>query len=133
MGKTMLKISALIAFVAGILLLMSGVNGMNTWIRVRDIASEHMDFTPEISLAFRIIIILGALGGLTVLLASYLLWKGLKIPGKLLISIGVGMGLIGLSIHILIALYSGSISMYLSPGMGMTGIILSIVARLIAR
>ena len=134
MAKTRYKTAAVLAVVAGILLIISGIAGAGTWQTVKDGFEENvMELDGNGELAFNIIIALGALGGLLVLLAGLLLWKGMKRTGRILITIGVGIGLIGFIIGLLVAVYDGTIDSFLSPSTGLLGIIISIVARMMAK
>lgn len=123
----------MLALVSGVLLLISGISGAGTWRSLRVGLENYVALPPNVELALQIIIVLGALGGLTVLAAAYLLWKGLKRTGRLLVTIGVGIGLIGLTLAILLALVNGSLESFLSPSTGLVGIVLSIVARMLAK
>ncbi|HID74198.1 MAG TPA: hypothetical protein EYP43_04010 [Thermoplasmata archaeon] len=133
MVKARIRLAALLALVSGVLLLISGISGAGTWRSLRVGLENYVALPPNVELALQIIIVLGALGGLTVLAAAYLLWKGLKRTGRLLVTIGVGIGLIGLTLAILLALVNGSLESFLSPSTGLVGIVLSIVARMLAK
>jgi len=133
MVKARIRLAALLALVSGALLLISGISGAGTWRSLRVGLENYVALPPNVELALQIIIVLGALGGLTVLAAAYLLWKGLKRTGRLLVTIGVGIGLIGLTLAILLALVNGSLESFLSPSTGLVGIVLSIVARMLAK
>jgi len=134
MVKTRYKTAAMIAIVAGLLLLVSGIAGAGTWRSVKDGFEENvMELDPTMELVFNIVIALGALGGLLVIFAGMMLMKGLKRTARILITIGVGIGLIGLIIALLVAMHDGTTASFLSPSTGLIGIVLSIVARMMAK
>jgi len=134
MVKTRYKTAAMIAIVAGLLLLVSGIAGAGTWRSVKNGFEENvMELDPTMELVFNIVIALGALGGLLVIAAGLMLMKGLKRTSRILITIGVGIGLIGFVVSILVAMHDGTVTSFLSPSTGLIGIVLSIVARMMAK
>ena len=134
MTKTRYKTAAMLAIVAGLLLLVSGIAGAGTWQSVKDGFEENvMELDSTMELVFNIVIALGALGGLLVIFAGLLLMKGLKRTARILITIGVGIGLIGFIIALLVAMHDGTTVSFLSPSTGLIGIVLSIVARMMAK
>jgi len=134
MVKTRYKTAAMLAIVAGLLLLVSGIAGAGTWRSVKDGFEENvMELDPTMELVFNIVIALGALGGLLVIFAGLMLMKGLKRTARILITIGVGIGLIGFIIALLVAMHDGTVTSYLSPSTGLIGIVLSIIARMMAK
>ncbi len=127
-----LKTAAILAMVAGVMLLIAGVNGAATWEMVGDLVHDHVTDNETVQMIFQVMIIIGALGGLAVLLGGYLLWKEHK-WGSILITLGVGVGLIGLIIALIVSINTGDLQIWLSPGLGVIGIVLSVIARMIAK
>ncbi len=93
--KIKLTPAVLTGFAAGILLLISGTTGVATWAEMGDLASEHISDSPEVEMTFRVLMFLGALGGGLVIAGAYLIGTERIDTGRLLITIGVGTGLIG--------------------------------------
>jgi len=134
MTKTRYKTAAMLAIVAGLLLLVSGIAGAGTWQSVKEGFEENvMELDSTMELVFNIVIALGALGGLLVIFAGLLLMRGLKRTARILITIGVGIGLIGFIIALLVAVHDGTTLSFLSPSTGLIGVVLSIVARMMAK
>lgn len=127
------KASALIAFVSGIFLLTSGVNGARTWKALSKILEATVELPEAVTLILGVLIVLGALGGITVLFGALMLWKDRRLLGRMMITIGVGIGLMGFIIGIILAFGREDSSLYISPSAALLGIVLSIIARKLAR
>jgi hypothetical protein len=80
-----------------------------------------------------ILIFIASLGGLSVIAGGLLIGKNKVGTGKFLIALGAGLGLIGLLISIYIGYTEGSLTIGSFFSVGVIGLILSIVARLIAK
>jgi hypothetical protein len=127
------KTACYLAIVAGVLLLVAGLSGVALMSKVQSIVQQFISDTT-ISFVFTILILLASLGGLLVLGGGGLLYKDKVAPGKILITIGTGAGLIGLIIMIVIWIKDMSLpTMTLSFILGLVGVILSVAARLKAK
>ncbi len=128
------KIAMLIAIVGGILLLISGVNGVATWEIIRNIIVYLIGEHQLIIIIFAFLIFMGALGGISVIFGGILIGKGRLTTGKILIFLGTGTGLIGLIIRIMLrSIQQGDVSINLLLDIGILGLILSVAAQKIAK
>ena len=131
------KTAAYLAIVGGILILIAGGTGMATFLaELGDIIQDHIGKNEIIDTIFWILIIIAALGGLTVMLGGFLFYKEYIRVGKFLIMLGAGLGLIGLIIALISALYQGEEAQFFSwlttSFMGV-GLILSIISTYVAK
>jgi hypothetical protein len=122
--------AGLIAIIGGFLMLVAGLTGAATWEKLGDLAAEVMG-NDSLNLVFQILVLIGALGGLVVILGGILLQGKSPGAGKILIAIGAGMGLIGLMIFIILAMMSADPGGNIvgAIGIGFVGVILTIIAR----
>ncbi len=127
------KAAMVIAIAAGTLLFVAGVNGAASWEVIRSIVSTYITDNAEIQTVFAVLIFVASLGGISVAIGGLAIGKNFVFFGKILISLGAGMGLIGLIVNIILAAVQNSFvaSTYLSAG-GI-GLILSILARYIIK
>ena len=126
------KQAMILAIIAGILLLFSGINGFATWDTIKDFVTENIVENNVINIVFAVLIFIASLGGISVIIGGLLIGKENIRIGKFLILLGAGLGLIGLLVSIVIAVYQGSSVMSIFSSVGSIGIVLSIVARKIA-
>ncbi len=122
-----------IAIVAGILLLISGVSGLATWETIKDFVTTYIIDNTVVQIIFTILIFIASLGGIAVIAGGLLIGKNKIGTGKLLISLGAGLGLIGLIFSIIVAYIEGNLTLGSFFSVGAIGLILSIVARIIAK
>ena len=122
-----------IAIIAGILLLISGINGIAAWETIKDFVTSNIADYFIIQIIFAILIFIASLGGLSVIAGGVLIGKGKVRTGKLLISLGAGLGLIGLIIAIYIGYSESSLTIGSFFSMGAIGLIMSIIARFMAK
>jgi hypothetical protein len=125
--------ASVIAILAGIFLLISGMNGLATMQAIKDFVTEHIFDNEIIQLVFVILILIASLGGIAVIAGGILIAKNRLITGRLIIAIGVGLGLIGLIFSIILAIMEGEFTITSFFTIGAVGIMLSIVARMIAK
>ena len=121
-----------LAVVAGILLLISGVSGAAAWSTVEDFVTENISDSDAIQMVFVVLILIASLGGLIVILGGAMIGKKKVGPGKALITLGAGLGLIGLIVSVVVGLMEGSIVIFGFFAIGGVGLILSIIARAMA-
>jgi len=119
-----------IAIVAGILLLMAGVSGLATWETIKDFVTEHVIDNGAVQILFVILIFIASLGGISVIIGGLLIWKSKIRTGKFMISLGAGLGIIGLIFSVIVGVIEGSFTIGSFFSIGAIGLILSIVARL---
>jgi hypothetical protein len=122
-----------VAIVAGILLLIAGVSGLATWEAIQSFVTTHIADNIAIQIIFAILIFVASLGGITVIIGGLLIGKDKVGTGKLLIAIGAGLGIIGLLVSIAIAYMEGNLTIGSFFSIGAIGLILSIVARALAK
>ncbi len=122
-----------IAIVAGTLLLISGVSGLATWETIKDFVTTYIIDNTVVQIIFTILIFIASLGGIAVIAGGLLIGKNKIGTGKLLISLGAGLGLIGLIFSIIVAYIEGNLTLGSFFSVGAIGLILSIVARIIAK
>jgi hypothetical protein len=122
-----------IAVVAGILLLIAGVSGVATWETIKEFVTENVVDNGIVQVIFAILIFIASLGGISVIIGGFVILKEKIGLGKFLISLGAGLGLIGLIFSIIVGIIEGSFVIGSFFSIGMIGLILSIVARLMVK
>lgn len=123
-----------IAIIAGILLLISGINGIAAWETIKSfVTNNNIADHFIVQIVFAILIFIASLGGLAVIAGGILLGKDKVGTGKFLISLGAGLGLIGLIIAIYIGYSEGNLAIGSFFSIGAIGLILSIIARFMAK
>jgi hypothetical protein len=127
------KMAMGIAIVAGVLLLISGLSGVATWEKVEEFVIDNIADNDAIKIVFVVLIFIASLGGIAVIIGGLLIGGNSVGSGKLLIALGAGLGLIGLIVAIAIAYSTDSLTIGEYFSIGAIGLILSIVARSIAK
>jgi len=122
-----------IAIVAGILLLIAGVSGLATWETIKDFVTTYIVDNSVVQIVFAILIFIASLGGIAVIAGGILIGKNKIGTGKFLITLGAGLGLIGLIFSIIVAYKEENLAIGSFFSLGTIGIILSIIARVIAK
>jgi len=122
-----------IAIVAGILLLIAGLSGMAAWSAIKEFVIEHVADNEIIQYVFVILIFIASLGGIAVIIGGLLIGKDKIRTGKFIIALGAGLGLIGLIFSVIVAYLGESLTIGSFLSIGAIGLILSIVARMIAK
>ena len=97
-GKAMI-----IAVFAGVLLLIAGISGLATWETIKSFVTANIIDNYIVQIIFAILIFIASLGGISVIIGGFLLGKDKIGTGKLFITLGAGLGLIGLLISIIVA------------------------------
>lgn len=139
MASNRRKITFIIAFIAGILLLVSGTHGpIGTYQLIREQLPNYIS-NPQIvqivDVLTLILIAISLAGGLVVIAGGISVFMNHVSIGKLLIGLGTGIGIPWL-ILLLVTLFttyqvSAIIAQY--SALGWIGIILAVVARIIAK
>jgi hypothetical protein len=123
----------IIAFIAGILLLISGVSGVATWEAIKSFVIDNISDHSILQFIFAILIFIASLGGISVIIGGILIGKEKIRSGKLFISLGAGLGIIGLIVSIIVAIMENNLTIGSYFSIGFIGLLLSIVARLIIK
>ncbi|MFX1351239.1 MAG: hypothetical protein ACFFA1_03360 [Promethearchaeota archaeon] len=133
--------SLVLATIAGIILIVSRTTGSLGFYEtiLNYIAAQ---FGGEVAIVISYVLwalsIIASLGGFAVIIGGILIHRGRVTTGRFIISIGAGMGIIGLLVEIGSAALQGWTSLVglifaMTQSLSWIGIILSIVASLIAR
>ena len=125
--------SIIVAVFAGILLLISGVSGLATWRAIKNFVTANVIDNYIVQIIFVVLIFIASLGGISVIIGGLLIGKDKIGTGKLFISLGAGLGLIGLLVSIIIAFMENNFTIGSFFSVGAIGLILSIVARLMVK
>jgi len=127
------SMAMIIAIAAGILLIISGISGMATWETIKNYVLNNVTDNEIVQIVFAILIFIASLGGLSVIIGGVLIGKYKIGLGKLFITLGAGLGIIGLIFSIIVAYTEDSLTLGTFFSLGMIGLILSIVARMLAK
>lgn len=122
-----------VAFIAGILLIIAGLSGMAAWEAIKEFVIEHVADNEIIQYVFAILIFIASLGGIAVISGGLLIGKDKVRTGKFIIALGAGLGLIGLIFSVIVAYLGESFTIGSFLSIGAIGLILSIIARMIAK
>jgi hypothetical protein len=127
------KTAMMLAIIAGILMLIAGVSGLATWETIKAFVTENLTDSFIVQVIFSILLFIASLGGISVIIGGILIGKDKVRTGKFMITLGAGIGLIGLIISIIIAYIENSIVIGSFFSVGFIGLILSIVSRLMVK
>ena len=127
------KSAMYIAIIAGILLLMSGISGLATWEAIQEFVTNNIADNAVIQIVFAVLIFIASLGGISVIIGGLLIGKDQVGTGKFLITLGAGLGIIGLIVSIYYAYMEGTLDIWGFFSIGFIGLILSIVARMMVK
>lgn len=122
-----------IAIIAGLLLIIAGISGLATWETIKDFVTTHIIDNSIIQIVFAILIFIASLGGIAVIIGGILIGKNSVGLGKFIIALGAGLGLIGLIFSFLITYIEGNLTIGSLFSLGAIGLILSIIARILAK
>ena len=127
------KQAMIIAIFAGILLLISGVSGLATWEAISNFVTTNVIDNYIVQIIFAVLIFIASLGGLSVIIGGLLIGKDRVGTGKLFITLGAGLGLIGLIVSIIVAIMENNFTIGSFFSVGAIGLILSIIARMMVK
>ena len=127
------KQAMVIAIIAGIFLLFAGISGLATWETIKDFVTKNIIDNFIVQILFAVLIFIASLGGISVIFGGLLIGKNNVGIGKFLITLGAGLGLIGLIFSIIVAYMEGNLTIGSFFSIGAIGLILSIVARMRAK
>jgi len=123
-----------LAIVAGVLLLVTGITGVPLMEKIKELVTKNISSDPNLGLVFVVLILIASLGGILVVAGGGLLYKDKVGPGKIVITIGAGAGLIGLIFTIVVWTYEMTAPTLTIPFiLGLVGVVLSVAARLKAK
>jgi len=125
--------AVIVAVIAGILLLISGISGLATWETIKNFVTANIIDNYIVQIIFVVLLFIASLGGISVIIGGLLIGKDKIGTGKLFISLGAGLGLIGLLVSIIIAFMENNFTIGSFFSVGAIGLILSIVARLMVK
>lgn len=133
--------SLVLAVIAGILLIVSRTTGsLGFYETVLSYISAQFGGTVAVVISYVLwaLSILASLGGIAVIVGGILIYRSRTTTGRLVISIGAGMGIIGLLVEIGSAALQGWTSLVglmlaMTQSLSWIGILLSIAASLLAR
>lgn len=123
-----------LAIVAGVMLFIAGITGVALIEKIKSFVVDTLKIQNDaLNWVFLILLFLASLGGILVIFGGILIGKNKVGIGKILITIGVGTGLIGLIIALI--LFAINKTFDTGPGaiLALVGIILSVMARLMAK
>jgi hypothetical protein len=132
-------VAATLSFLAGLVLIVSGTNGpIGIYLIILDKLPLFINDTLILSVTAFValfLIVLSSLGGFTVIIGGYLVYKSHITTGKLLIGLGAGVGIPWLIFMLFTVMASQELSSVITQHSvtGWIGIIASFVARLIAK
>ena len=127
------KQAMIIAIFAGILLLISGVSGLATWEAIRNFVTSNIINNYIVQIIFAVLIFIASLGGLSVIIGGMLIGRDKIRTGKLFITFGAGLGLIGLIVSIVVAIMENNFTIDGFFSIGFIGLLLSIVAWMMVK
>ena len=137
MGASRNFLSFVLSVPSGILLLLKGIAGPTeaySWLLNYLNSGIIPDQTVQsiVTTTLLILIFISSLGGIAVIAGGFLVWKNHVSIGKLLISLGAGVGFFWVIFLVFtLASTGGLFSQY--SGIGLTGLILAFIARLLAK
>lgn len=123
----------IIAMIAGIMLVIAGLSGVATLNEIKDFIKDEIPDRKIIHYAYIFLIFIASLGGFAVMFGGYLIGKSKVRTGRFIIGLGAGAGLIGFLASLFRGIRAGNVTVYTFLGFGAFGIILSIVARMVAK
>ncbi|MEK6851845.1 MAG: hypothetical protein AABY30_04830 [Candidatus Thermoplasmatota archaeon] len=125
--------AGLLAGVAGLLMLGSGVTGASQWRRTFDLILQMIGPNPLLRFTQLVFVVIGSVGGVFVLLGGYAFRENRVRTGKLLILFGTGFTVISLMVFLVLAVQHGEWPFAGGAVLGFVGIVLSVIARFRAK
>ena len=123
----------IIAIIAGILLLVSGVSGIATWESIKNFVTTNIIDNYIVQIIFAVLIFIASLGGIAVIFGGLLIGRKNVITGKLFITLGAGLGVIGLICSIVVTVMENNLTLGGFFSIGFIGLLLSIIARMMVK
>ena len=114
-------------------MIIGGISGLATWETIKDFVTTHIMDNSIMQIVFTILIFIASLGGIAVIAGGILIGKNNVRLGKFIIALGAGLGLIGLIFSFIVSYIEGNLTLGSFSSVGVIGLILSIVARMLAK
>jgi len=124
--------AALLAAVAGILLIVSGYTGVRSVDRFFTLLEDLFGNRPFLVVLAYVFIGIASLGGFAVLFGGYLIWSDRVRLGRVIILIGSGAGFFTLLLFVLVNLRREEFSLLASVLPAILGVAVGIVARFLS-
>jgi hypothetical protein len=121
-----------LAFIAGVLLILSGSTGVAGIIALEGKIQEYVSF-EFLPLLFSILLVIASLGGFAVIAGGWVISKHKVFWGRVLITLGSGTGLVIFIISTFFAIVSKQLVLTWLFSVGGLGIAFAIAAQLVAK
>ena len=121
--------AALLAGVAGALLIVSGSTGVRSVDRLFGLLVQVFGNLAILIVLAYVFIVIASLGGLTVVFGGYLIWRDRVRIGRIMILIGSGAGFFTLLLFLLVNLRREEFSLLVNVLPAIFGVAIGIVAR----
>ena len=125
--------AALLAGLAGLMMLGSGVTGASQWGRTFELIGALIGASPLLRFAQLVFVVIGSVGGIFVLLGAYAFREDRVRTGRLLILFGTGFTVASLVVFLVLAVQHGEWPFAGGAALGFAGIVLSVAARFKAK
>ncbi len=125
--------AAIIAAVAGILLLIAGINGVAGVDQLFALLEKYLGTNETLRILAYVLGAIAALGGVAVLIGAYFVGTEHVRTGKLLITLGSGAGILTLLLFLAKNVESEQFSYLFAVLPALLGVVLAIVARFRAK
>ena len=125
--------AAVVAAIAGVLLLLSGVTGVTQWQRTFALLGEVLGTSLLLTFVRFVFVALGSAGGVFVLLGAYGFRQNKVRMGRALIWLGTGFTLVSVFLYVVLQVRHGDAPFAGAGLLGAVGIGMSIAARLKAK
>ena len=109
------------------------MSGLATWEAISNFVTTNVIDNYVVQIIFAVLIFIASLGGLSVIIGGLLIGKDKVGTGKLFITLGAGLGLIGLIVSIIVAIMENNFTIGSFFSVGAIGLILSIIARVMIK
>ncbi len=122
--------AAVLAAIAGVLMLVSGVTGASQWHRMFEILLETFGDSAILRFAGLVFIAMGSIGGILVLLGAYGFRNNRVRTARTIIWLGTGFTVLSLVFFVVLQFQrSGDFPFAGASFFGFVGILLSVIAR----
>ena len=125
-------IATILGIVSGVLFLIYGLNGVNAWRSLEEIIVSVTQIA-SVKILFAIVIFFASFGGIIILAGAIAIYTERVQFGKILITIGVGSGIITLIIQTFLTIIQETKDFSWIGTASTIAIILSVIARTIAK
>lgn len=125
--------AAITATIAGLLLLLSGFTGASQWHRTFRLVADVLGTSLLLRFVALVFVALGSAGGVLVLFGALSFRRDRVRMGRVLIYLGTGFSVGSLAMYIVLQLLHGDLPFAGGIGLGVPGVILSVVARFQAK